>query len=68
MAGLEAARIRGRLGGRPRGLSKKAQDKARLAESLYRERERSLREICNHLDISRPTLYRYLRNRGVQIG
>ncbi len=67
MAGLEAARIRGRLGGRPRGLSKKAQDKARLAESLYRERERSLREICNHLDISKPTLYRYLRNRGVQI-
>ena len=66
MAGLEAARIRGRLGGRPRGLSKKAQDKARLAESLYRERERSLNEICNHLDISRPTLYRYLRNRGIQ--
>jgi len=37
-AGLSAARARGRKGGRPKGLSKKAQDKARLAESLYKER------------------------------
>lgn len=67
-AGLAAARSRGRKGGRPKGLSKKAQDKARLAESLYKEKERSISEICDHLDISKPTLYRYLRNRGVQIG
>lgn len=67
-AGLEAARVRGRKGGRPKGLSKKAQDKARLAESLYREQERSISEICYHLDISKPTLYRYLRSRGVTIG
>ncbi|MEO1261612.1 MAG: recombinase family protein [Bacteroidota bacterium] len=67
-AGLAAARARGRNGGRPQGLSKKAQDKARLAESLYRERERSISEICDHLGISKPTLYRYLRERGVNIG
>ena len=67
-AGLEAARARGRKGGRPKGLSKKAQDKARLAESLYKEKERSITEICDHLSISKPTLYRYLRARGVQIG
>lgn len=67
-AGLEAARSRGRKGGRPKGLSKKAQDKARLAESLYKEKERSISEICDHLDISKPTLYRYLRSRGVKIG
>lgn len=66
-AGLEAARVRGRKGGRPKGLSKKAQDKARLAESLYKEKERSIAEICNHLHISKPTLYRYLRSRGVDI-
>ncbi|MEL6254359.1 MAG: helix-turn-helix domain-containing protein [Bacteroidota bacterium] len=54
-AGLHA--VRGRKGGRPRGLSKKAP----LAESLYRERERSISEICEHLYISKPTLYRYLR-------
>ncbi len=67
-AGLAAARARGRKGGRPKGLSKKAKDKARLAESLYKERERSISEICEYLSISKPTLYRYLRNRGVKIG
>lgn len=67
-AGLEAARARGRKGGRPKGLSKKAQDKARLAESLYKEKERSITEICDHLEISKPTLYRYLRARGVAVG
>lgn len=67
-AGLEAARARGRKGGRPKGLSKKAEDKARLAESLYTEKKRSISEICDHLHISKPTLYRYLRSRGVVIG
>lgn len=67
-AGLAAARARGRVGGRPKGLSKKAQDKARLAESLYLENKRSIKEICDHLDITKPTLYRYLRSRGVEIG
>ena len=67
-AGLEAARARGRKGGRPEGLSQKAKDKARLAESLYNEKERSIAEICDYLSISRPTLYRYLRSRGVTIG
>ena len=66
--GLESARARGRNGGRPKGLSKKAQDKARLAESLYQEKERSISEICDHLEISKSTLYRYLRARGVTIG
>ena len=67
-AGLEAARARGRQGGRPKGLSQKAKDKARLAESLYNEKERSIAEICDYLSISRPTLYRYLRSRGMTIG
>ncbi len=64
-AGLAAARARGRKGGRPPGLSKKAEDKARLAEILYKEGNRSVSDICNHLEISRPTLYRYLRHRRV---
>lgn len=62
-AGPNVARARGR-----KGLSKKAQDKARLAESLYKERVQSVSEICDHLSISKPTLYRYLRDRGVVIG
>ena len=67
-AGLESARARGRKGGRPKGLSKKAMDKARLAESLYNEKNNSIQEICEYLSISKPTLYRYLRSRDVEIG
>ena len=67
-AGLKSARARGRKGGRPKGLSKQAQNKARLAESLYKEEELSIKEICDYLSISKPTLYRYLRHRNVNIG
>jgi len=67
-AGLEAARARGRKGGRPEGLSKKAQHTAMLAESYYKEGKLSINEICEVLGISRRTLYNYLRHRGVEIG
>lgn len=68
MAGLAAARARGRNGGRPKGLSKKAQHTAIIAERLYQEGELTVREICEQLSISKMTLYNYLRHRGVQIG
>ena len=64
-AGLAAARSRGRVGGRPKGLSKKAQHTAIIAEKLYQERELTVKEICEQLSISRGTLYNYLRFRGV---
>jgi DNA invertase Pin-like site-specific DNA recombinase len=67
-AGLKAARARGRKGGRPKGLSKEAKQKAMAAETLYREGELSVQEICDQLGISKPTLYAYLRNRGVKTG
>ena len=67
-AGLAAARARGRKGGRPKGLSQKAEHTARLAESLYKERELSVKEICEQLSISRGTYYRYLKHRGVEVG
>lgn len=64
-AGLESARARGRKGGRPRGLSKEARDKAIIAETLYKQGEMSISEICNHLDIARSTFYKYLKYRSV---
>ena len=67
-AGLSAARARGRVGGRPKGLNKQAEQKAMVAETLYNERQLSTQEICDQLHISRGTLYRYLRHRGVKIG
>jgi len=66
-AGLTAARARGRLGGRPKGLSPEAQKTAWAAETLYRERSLSVREIADKLGIAKSTLYEYLRHRGVPI-
>jgi DNA invertase Pin-like site-specific DNA recombinase len=66
-AGLEAARARGRKGGRPKGLSKEAKDKAIIAETLYKQDEMTITQICRHLDIARSTFYKYLRYRGVNL-
>jgi DNA invertase Pin-like site-specific DNA recombinase len=67
-AGLAAARARGRKGGRPKGLTKRAQHTAIIAEKLYLEGELTVREICEQLSISKGTLYNYLRHRGVEMG
>ena len=67
-AGLSAARARGRLGGRPKGLSDNAKRSALAAETLYKQGEHSVSEICLQLGISKPTLYNYLRSRSVAIG
>ena len=67
MAGLASARRRGQRLGRPKGLSKAAQQTARVAESLYREKLYSVEQIARELSISKTTLYKYLRQRGVEI-
>lgn len=67
-AGLCAARARGRLGGKPKGLSQKAQATACVAETLYKERKLTTEQILKQLNISRATLYNYLRYRQVKIG
>ena len=66
-AGLVAARARGRMGGRPKGLSKDAENKAMIAEILYRKGELSVQNIANQLGISKKTLYLYLRHKNVEI-
>ena len=60
MAGLEAARARGRHGGRPRALD---ENRAKLAQRLKEEGEHSVEEICEMLGVGRSTLYRYLGRR-----
>lgn len=67
-AGLNAARARGRFGGRPKGLSKEAEAISYAAVALYREGKLSVQQISNRLGISKMTLYKYLRHRGVEIG
>lgn len=66
-AGLTAARARGRVGGRKPGLDEDAQRKARIAASYYEE-GMPVNQIAKDLDISKATLYKYLRFRGVEIG
>lgn len=56
-AGLEAARARGRVGGRPKKLSYK---EIELLKRLYSEREHTVIEICDILKVSKPTFYSYL--------
>lgn len=60
LAGLRAARARGRKGGRPKALDAK---KTELAYRLYDEKKYAIKEICQILGISKPTLYAYLRRR-----
>lgn len=57
-AGLEAARARGRTGGRPKALNKKERE---MAIRLYNEKNNTIKEICQLLKISKPTLYSYLK-------
>jgi DNA invertase Pin-like site-specific DNA recombinase len=56
-AGLQAARARGKKGGRPKALD--AKRRARTVE-LYREGNLSVNEICRTQGISRGTLYAYI--------
>ena len=57
MAGLAAARARGRQGGRKFELTK---NQIRLAQSAMANRETHVAQLCEELDISRATLYRYV--------
>lgn len=66
-AGLAAARARGRLGGKPKGLSKQAESIACAAETLYKEGKLTVSEIISQLGIARATFYNYLRHRNVPV-
>ena len=57
-AGLEAARARGRKGGRKPKLDDK---KRAMAVELYRKKEHAVGEICQMVGITKPTLYAYVR-------
>jgi DNA invertase Pin-like site-specific DNA recombinase len=67
-AGLKSARARGRKGGRPKGMSQEAIEKAAIAEALYKNGSIPVKKIADQLGISKTTLYLYLRHRNVCIG
>lgn len=66
--GILAARERGRIGGRPPGLSDEAKKKAPQAKLMYESKNPkfSVREICKRLNMSSRTFYKCLNYMGVK--
>jgi len=58
--GLAAARVRGRVGGRPKTPS----DKINMALKMYDSNDFSIDEICKSCNIGKTTLYRLLKSRN----
>src|SRR5215210_7726701 len=50
-AGLQAARARGRKGGRPKAKALNTPKKITLAQSLYNDKNNTIDEICKTLNI-----------------
>jgi len=61
MAGLAAARARGRKGGRKFALTK---TQVRMAQAAMAKRDTSVSELCKELGIKPVTLYRYVDPNG----
>tara|TARA_R110002020_G_scaffold47644_6_gene135509 strand:+ start:833 stop:1444 length:612 start_codon:yes stop_codon:yes gene_type:complete len=61
MAGLQAARARGRTGGRKFALTKA---QVRMAQAAMANRDTSVSELCKELGVKPVTLYRYVDPNG----
>jgi DNA invertase Pin-like site-specific DNA recombinase len=62
-AGRRVARARGRRGGRPKALTA---EEIKTVQELYTNTNIPIAEICRQLNISKMTLYRYVRPREPQ--
>lgn len=60
-AGLQAARARGRLGGRPKGYTKETISKLIIMRSVYKDPTKAPEEIYKPLGLTRATFYRYAK-------
>jgi DNA invertase Pin-like site-specific DNA recombinase len=61
MAGLAAARARGRAGGRPRVMTRQ---KLKAAMALMADRENAARDVAAQLGVPPSTLYAYVDAKG----
>jgi len=59
-AGIKAAKARGRVGGRPKGLDEEQQRIARIVKQMAADEEYSIVEISKKMNLSRPTVYKYI--------
>ena len=62
-AGLDAARARGRMGGRKHRLSP---ERRAHAVALYQAKNKTVSEICRLMGISKPALYAYVAEAGAR--
>lgn len=60
-AGLSAARTKGRMGGRPKGMKPEAIAKIKILRSLCQDTSKQPKEIYEPLGITRPSFYRYIK-------
>ena len=68
LAGMETAGASARVGGRPKGLTKKSKELAYLVASLYQSKNYTTMQICEQLKIgSKARIYNYLRHEGIEI-
>lgn len=58
MAGLTAARARGRIGGRPKKID---ENKLIMAKSMMADKNIAIKDICTALEVSKATLYKSLK-------
>lgn len=61
MAGLAAARARGRNGGRPRLMTK---SKLKMVMALMADQDNAARDVAEQLGVSRSTIYTYVDGKG----
>lgn len=64
MAGLMSAKKRGKIGGRPKHLDQKQQQ---TAIKMYQSQKHTVKEICSVIGVSKPTLYRYLKQSNIEL-
>ena len=67
MAGSFFSRRRFQLLGCPKGITKSAEQKARIAENLCEEGKYLIEQIARELHLSKTTFYKHLRKQGVNI-
>ncbi|WP_299681075.1 recombinase family protein [uncultured Tenacibaculum sp.] len=67
MIGLKSARNRGKVGGRPKGISKKLKEVAPGVVAMWKDDKSSIRTIQNTFKISQGSVYKCLAHEGIDL-
>lgn len=67
ITGLESARKRGKVGGRPKGLSDRLKKMAPAVASMWKDDSKSIRMIKDSFNISQGSVYRCLEHEGIDV-